>query len=64
MIERTMADGSETFLLAPDLATALADATQAHAAGEWTARRVVIGRDSVLEGEELALALRSVRLHG
>lgn len=64
MIERTMADGAETFLLAPDLPTALADAAAAQAAGEWTARRLVLGRESVLEGETLEQAIRDAGLPG
>jgi len=62
MIERTMPDGSEGLLLAPDLATALADAARAEAAGEWTVRRLVLGRNSVLEGEVLTHMLAEVAL--
>lgn len=62
MIERTMADGAETFLLASDLATALADAARALEAGEWTARRISMGRDTVLEGEALTRAIEETEL--
>ncbi len=57
MIERSMPDGSEGLLLASDLASALAAAVQAQAAGEWTVRRIVLGRESILEGEALTQAL-------
>ena len=56
LIDRTMADGSEGLLMAPDLSTALADA--AHANGTWTAKRITLGKDIILEGEALALAIR------
>ncbi len=56
LIDRTMADGSEGLLMAPDLSTALADA--AHANGTWTAKRITLGKEVILEGEALALAIR------
>ncbi len=58
LIERTMPDGSETLLMAPDLPTALADAAQALSDGTWSARRIVLGRESALEGDALARAIR------
>ncbi|HVZ08311.1 hypothetical protein [Rhodopila sp.] len=64
MIERTMPDGSKTFLLAPDLDTALADCVQAQVSGEWTVTRLVLGRESVLEGDALAQALKDAGLPG
>jgi len=54
MIERAMADGSEGLLLARNLATAPADAAQA--AGASTVRRMVLDRQSVLEGARLRQA--------
>jgi phosphomannomutase len=57
LIERTMPDGSETLLMATDLPSALAEAAQARATGEWFASRVVLGRDAVLEGGALAEAI-------
>jgi hypothetical protein len=55
LIHRTMADGSEGLLMAPDLATALVDAAQA--GGAWTAERISLGRETVLEGDALAQAI-------
>jgi hypothetical protein len=57
LIERTMPDGSETLLMAPDLPTALSDAVLAQASGAWTARRMVLGRDAVLQDDALAEAI-------
>jgi hypothetical protein len=56
LIHRTMADGSEGLLMAPDLSTALADA--ARAGGAWEAQRITLGKDTILEGEALAVAVR------
>jgi hypothetical protein len=56
LIHRTMADGSDGLLMAPDLTTALADAAQAN--GAWTAQRITLGQETVLEGEALAQAIR------
>ncbi|HBK04723.1 MAG TPA: hypothetical protein DDZ81_02540 [Acetobacteraceae bacterium] len=50
-----MADGSEGLLMAPDLATALADI--AGAGGVWTAERITLGPETVLEGAALATAV-------
>ena len=59
LIHRTMADGSDGLLMAPDLATALADA--AHADGVWTAQRITLGRETVLEGDALTRAIGEAR---
>jgi hypothetical protein len=59
LIHRTMADGSDGLLMAPDLATALADA--AHADGAWTAQCITLGRETVLEGDALTRAIREAR---
>ena len=56
LIHRTMADGSDGLLMAPDLATALADA--AHADGAWQAQRITLGQETVLDGAALAQAIR------
>ena len=56
LIHRTMADGSDGLLMAPDLGTALADVAQAN--GTWTAQRITLGRETVLVGEALARAVR------
>ena len=61
LIERVMPDGSESILLAPDLSTALADAAKARDTGAWTTRRLVLGREDVLEGDALARAIAEVR---
>ena len=47
LIHRTMADGSEGLLMAPDLSTALADASQAN--GAWKPQRITLGQETVLE---------------
>jgi hypothetical protein len=59
LIHRTMADGSDGLLMAPDLTTALLDA--AHADGAWTAQRITLGRETVLEGDALTGAIREAR---
>lgn len=54
LLHRLRADGSSGMLMAPDLATALADA----AAGDgWTPERITLGRETVLEGEALRQAI-------
>jgi hypothetical protein len=57
LIQRRMADGSTGWLMAPDLVTAMADIVQA--ADAWTAERITLGQETILEGEELALAVRA-----
>jgi hypothetical protein len=57
LLHRLMPDGTEALLMAPDLTTALSDAAQAEAAGEWTAQRITAGRDTLLEGEALREAI-------
>lgn len=59
LIHRTMADGSDGLLMAPDLATALTDA--AGAKGAWTARSITSGSEILLEGEALARAIRDAQ---
>lgn len=56
LIHRRMADGSDGLLMAPDMATALTDI--AGAGGAWTAERITLGSETVLEGEALAAAVR------
>ena len=60
MLERTFPDGSQGLLIAPDLRTALADSAEAAASGAWRADRISQGRDFVLEGEALAIAIAEV----
>jgi hypothetical protein len=55
LIHRTMADGSEGLLMAPDMKTALADIAQA--IGAWEAQRITLGRETILEGEALRQAV-------
>ena len=55
LIHRRMSDGSDGLLMAPDLATALADI--AGAGGAWTAERITYGLETVLEGTALAAAV-------
>ena len=56
LIHRSMADGSEGLLMAPDLTTALSDV--ASAGREWTALRITLGKETVLEGDALDQAVR------
>ncbi len=60
MIERRMPDGSDSLLLAPDLAGALADAARAERERSWIAQRISLNRDTNLEGEALRQAIREV----
>ena len=54
LLHREAADGSESLLMEPDLASALADAVSDPA---WRAVRITFGRQIVLEGEDLATAI-------
>ncbi len=57
LIHRRMEDGSQGWLMAPDLPTALSDIAQA--GGAWTAERITLGTETVLQGEGLARAVRA-----
>lgn len=59
MIERLMPDGSDLFLLAVDLASALGEAAEAERDGAWQAQRISLGRDTSLEGEALRRAIQA-----
>jgi hypothetical protein len=59
LIHRRMADGTEALLMAPDLATALADI--ADAGDFWTAERITLGSEIILEGEALEAAVSASR---
>jgi hypothetical protein len=54
LLHREAADGSEGLLMEPDIASALADAASDPA---WRAIRITFGRETVLEGEELRIAI-------
>jgi hypothetical protein len=54
LLHREAADGSESLLMEPDIAAALADAASDPA---WRAVRITFGRQTVLEGDALALAI-------
>jgi hypothetical protein len=54
LLHREARDGSEGLLMEPDLASALADAASDPA---WRAVRITFGRQTVLEGPELAAAI-------
>ncbi len=54
LLHREAADGSESLLMEPDLASALVDAGADPA---LRAVRITFGRQVVLEGEELAAAI-------
>jgi hypothetical protein len=53
LLHREAADGTEGMLMEPDLASALEDASDP----AWRAVRITFGRQTVLEGEELATAI-------
>ena len=57
LLQREAADGSEGLLMAPDLATALADAADP----AWRPVRITFGRQIVLEGPELTAAIAERR---
>ena len=54
LLHRQAADGSESLLMEPDLASALTDAVSDPA---WRAVRITFGRQTVLEGEDLETAI-------
>ena len=54
LLHRVAADGSENLLMEPDLASALSDAVSDPA---WRAVRITFGRQTVLEGDDLATAI-------
>jgi hypothetical protein len=54
LLHRQAADGSEGLLMEPDLASALADAA---ADPNWRPLRITFGRQTVLEGVDLAAAI-------
>ena len=53
LLHREAADGSEGLLMEPDLASALNDASDP----AWRAVRITFGRQIVLEGKELEIAI-------
>ena len=53
LLHRTMPDGSETFLMEPDVPTACRDAALAERNRDWRAERITQGRTTILEGEAL-----------
>jgi len=53
LLHREAADGSEGLLMEPDLASALADAADP----AWRPVRITFGRQTVLEGVDLATAI-------
>jgi hypothetical protein len=59
LLHREAADGSENLLMEPDLSTALADAASDPA---WRAVRITFGRQIVLEGSELEVAIAERRI--
>jgi hypothetical protein len=62
LIHRRMADGSLGWLMAPDLATAMSDIIQA--GDTWIAERIMLGQETVLEGEHLTQAIRAASQRG
>jgi hypothetical protein len=58
LLHREAVDGSENLLMEPDLAAALADAASDPA---WRAVRITFGRQIVLEGDALVLAIADER---
>lgn len=63
LLHRLMPDGSESFLMEPDVPTALADSAKAEAEGAWQAQQITQGRHTILEGQELRDAIARVA-HG
>lgn len=59
LIHRRIADGTEALLMARDLATAFADI--ADAGDLWTAERLTLGSEIILEGEALKAAVSASR---
>jgi hypothetical protein len=57
LIHRRMADGSAGWLMAPDLPTALSDIRQA--GDSWTAERITLGHETVLDGADLVRSVRA-----
>jgi len=57
LLHRLMPDGTESFLMEPDVPAALADASRAEAEGAWHAIQITQGRHTVLEGQELRDAI-------
>jgi hypothetical protein len=53
LLHREAANGSEGLLMEPDLASALADAADP----AWRPVRITFGRQTVLEGVDLATAI-------
>ena len=60
LLHRIMPDGSETFLMEPDVPTALAEAAQAERSGAWRAVAITQGRETILDGDELRQAIARV----
>jgi hypothetical protein len=58
LLHREAADGSESLLMEPDVASAVADAAADPA---WRAVRITFGRQIVLEGAELDAAIAERR---
>jgi hypothetical protein len=56
LIQRRMEDGSVGWLIAPDLPTALSDIIRA--SDSWTAERITLGNETVMEGDDLVQAVR------
>ena len=53
LLHRAMPDGTETFLMEPDVLTACQDAARAEQAGEWRATSITQGRTTILEADAL-----------
>jgi len=57
LLHRLMPDGTESFLMEPDVPAALADASRAETEGAWRAIRITQGRHTVLDEQELRDAI-------
>jgi hypothetical protein len=57
LLHRLMPDGTESFLMEPDVPAALADALRAETEGAWRAIRITQGRHTVLDEQELRDAI-------
>lgn len=60
LLHRIMPDGSETFLMEPDVPTAVTEAAKAERNGAWRAVAITQGRETILEGDALREAIARV----
>lgn len=64
LLHRVARDGSTGMLMEPDLRSALADAASGERDGSWRAESITFGRETVLEGEALRVAIAEREAQG